>query len=40
MEAFGWGGAALIELTLLPLIGIIAMALVDPGQLISVTKET
>jgi MFS family permease len=31
--AFGWGGAALIELTLLPLIGILAMLLVDPAQL-------
>ncbi len=39
VEAFGWGGAALIELTLFPLIGIIAMALVDPGQLIAATKE-
>jgi MFS family permease len=38
--AFGWGGAALIELTLFPLVGIIAMALVDPGQLIAVTKKT
>ncbi len=38
--AFGWGGAALIELTLFPLVGIIAMALVDPGQLIAATKKT
>jgi MFS family permease len=38
--AFGWGGAALIELTLFPLVGIIAMALVDPRQLIAVTKKT
>jgi MFS family permease len=37
--AFGWGGAALIELTLFPIIGIIAMALVDPKQLIAVTKK-
>ena len=40
VEAFGWGGAALIELTLFPLIGIIAIALVDPGQLIAGTKKT
>jgi hypothetical protein len=38
--AFGWGGAALIELTLFPIIGIIAMALVDPKQLIAVTKRS
>ena len=37
--AFGWGGAALVELTLLPIVGIIAMALVDPKQLIAVTKK-
>jgi MFS family permease len=37
--AFGWGGAALVELTLLPIIGIIAMALVDPRQLIAVTRR-
>jgi predicted MFS family arabinose efflux permease len=37
--AFGWGGAALVELTLFPIIGIIAMALVDPKQLIAVTKK-
>jgi MFS family permease len=37
--AFGWGGAALVELTLFPLIGIVAMALVDPTQLIAVTKK-
>jgi MFS family permease len=37
--AFGWGGAALIELTLFPLIGIVAMALVDPKQLIAVTAK-
>jgi MFS family permease len=36
---FGWGGAALIELTLLPIIGIIAMALVDPAQLIAVRRN-
>lgn len=39
VDAFGWGGAALIELTLLPIIGIIAMALVDPAQLIVVRKS-
>ena len=38
--AFGWGGAALVELTLFPIIGIIAMALVDPEQLIAVTKRS
>jgi hypothetical protein len=38
--AFGWGGAALIELTLFPIIGIVAMAMVDPRQLIAVTKKT
>jgi MFS family permease len=37
--AFGWGGAALVELTLFPIIGIIAMALVDPKQLIAVTRK-
>jgi MFS family permease len=37
--AFGWGGAAMVELTLFPLIGIVAMALVDPTQLIAVTKK-
>lgn len=36
--AFGWGGAALIELTLLPLIGIAAMLLVDPAQLMPVRR--
>jgi MFS family permease len=34
----GWGGAALIELTLFPIIGIIAMVLVNPKQLIVVKK--
>jgi MFS family permease len=38
--AFGWGGAALVELTLFPIVGIIAMALVDPRQLVAVTKRT
>jgi len=38
--AFGWGGAALVELTLFPIVGIIAMALVDPKQLIAVAKKT
>ncbi|HEY1475504.1 MAG TPA: MFS transporter [Pseudolabrys sp.] len=36
---FGWGGAALIELTLFPVIGIIAMVLVNPKQLIQVAKK-
>jgi len=31
---FGWGTAALLQLTLLPVIGIIAMSLVDPTKLI------
>jgi MFS family permease len=39
VQTFGWGGAALIELTLLPVIGIIAMALVDPKQLIGAAKK-
>ena len=38
--AFGWSGAALIELTLFPVIGIIAMVLVDPKQLIAVDRRT
>jgi hypothetical protein len=29
-----WGGAALVELTLLPIIGVVAMLLVNPSQLI------
>ncbi len=37
--AFGWGGAALVELTLFPIIGIVAMAMVDPRQLIAVTRK-
>jgi MFS family permease len=37
--AFGWGRAALIELTLLPIIGIIAMVMVNPKQLIAVAKN-
>jgi MFS family permease len=35
----GWGHAALIELTLFPIIGIIAMALVNPKQLIAVRAK-
>jgi hypothetical protein len=31
---FGWGTAAIIQLTLVPVIGIIAMTLVNPKQLI------
>jgi len=38
--AFGWSGAALIELTLFPVIGIIAMVLVDPAQLIAADRRT
>jgi MFS family permease len=34
-----WGGAALVELTLLPVAGIIAMLLVNPGQLIVVKPK-
>jgi MFS family permease len=37
--AFGWGGAALVELTLFPVIGIVAMAMVDPKRLIAVAKK-
>jgi predicted MFS family arabinose efflux permease len=33
---FGWGNAALIELTLFPIIGIIAMLLINPNQFIGV----
>jgi len=35
----GWGGAALVELTLFPVIGIIAMGLVNPRQLIAVRTK-
>jgi len=35
---FGWGTAALIELTLLPVIAIVAMLLVNTKQLIPVKK--
>jgi MFS family permease len=37
--AFGWGGAALVELTLFPVIGIVAMVMIDPKQLIVVTRK-
>jgi MFS family permease len=37
--SFGWGGAALIELTLFPIIGVIAMVLVDPKAMIPVAKK-
>jgi MFS family permease len=36
---FGWSTAALIELTAFPVIGIIAMAMVNPRQLIPVAKK-
>jgi MFS family permease len=36
---FGWSRAALIELTLLPVIGIIAMVLVDSKQLMSARQD-
>jgi predicted MFS family arabinose efflux permease len=39
VQNFGWGNAALIELTLFPVIGIVAMMLVDPKQLIQVAKK-
>jgi uncharacterized membrane protein YdcZ (DUF606 family) len=35
----GWSGAALVELTLFPVIGMIVMVLIDPKQLIAVTKK-
>lgn len=40
VQNFGWGGAALIELTLFPVIGIIAMVLIDPKQLIGAAKKS
>jgi hypothetical protein len=36
----GWGTAALVELTLFPVIGIIAMVMVNPKQLIPVVKKS
>jgi MFS family permease len=36
---FGWGGAALIELSLFPIIAILAMLLVDTKQLIPLAKK-
>jgi MFS family permease len=33
--ALGWSGAALVELTLFPVVGIVAMVMVDPQQLMS-----
>ena len=38
--AFGWGAAPLIELTLFPVVGIAAMAMVDPKQLIAVATKS
>jgi len=35
----GWGRAAVVELTLFPVIGIIAMALVNPNRLIAVKSK-
>jgi hypothetical protein len=35
---FGWGGAAFVELTLLPIIGIIAMVFVNPNQMMAPKK--
>jgi predicted MFS family arabinose efflux permease len=37
--ALGWSGAALVELTLFPVVGIIAMVLIDSKQLMSVGKK-
>lgn len=37
--ALGWGPAAVVQLTLLPVIGIVAMLLVNPKQLIPVAKK-
>ena len=37
--AFRWGAAALIELTLFPIIGVIAMGMVNPKQLIAVATK-
>jgi MFS family permease len=37
--AFGWSGAALIELSLLPVIGILAMAMIDPARLTAVRSS-
>ena len=39
VDAFGWGTAALIELTLFPVIAIVAMLMVNPTQLIPVAKK-
>jgi len=36
---FGWGGAALIELSLLPLVAIAAMAMIDPMRLMPVRSS-
>jgi MFS family permease len=36
---FGWGTAALIELTLFPMVGIVAMIMVNSKQLIPVKKS-
>jgi len=37
---FGWGGAALIELTLLPFVAIAAMAMIDPARLMPVRSSS
>lgn len=39
-KSFGWGDAALIELTLLPIIGILAMAMINPAQLMAVRSSS
>ncbi len=36
---FGWGTAAIIQLTMMPVIGIVAMALIDPNKLIVPKKS-
>jgi MFS family permease len=38
--ALGWGNAALIELTLFPIVGIVAVLMVNPTQLIAVAGKT
>jgi MFS family permease len=39
VDALGWGAAALIELTLFPISGVIAMGMVNPKQLIAVMAK-
>ena len=37
--SFGWGGAAFIELSLFPIIGIVAMLMIDTSKLIALGKK-